>query len=117
MRFIKTYWHGLEGELDDDYYLNIKKQPIYNFALSSLFLLNHHSVELYTDAAGENIISHFEIPFTKFHIVDKISNRYKSINDLYVMSLQNGPVALIDDNVLVMDTINIHVDKSKMIVL
>jgi len=117
MKYIKTYWHNLEGISRENFYLEIKTQPLYLFGLSSLLLTEHHEVELYTDAEGEKIIGQFNIPFSRVHVLDKVSARYKSLNDLHVLSLQTEPVVLIDDNLLVMGQVDVRVPPSSVTVL
>ncbi|WP_207512783.1 DUF6734 family protein [Longitalea luteola] len=107
MKIIKTYWDDPDGPDRRPYYLTIRREPLYLFGLSSLLLLKHHTVELYTDAAGARIIDSLSIPFAKINVVDKLSASYKSVNDLHVLSLQAQPAVLVDDTLLTMGKIDL----------
>lgn len=117
MKIIKTYWPTPEGPDRQAYYLKIKREPLYLFGLSSLLLLKHHSAELYTDAEGAKIIDQLSIPFSKINVVEKVSATYKSVNDLHVLSLQQGPAALVDDNLLTMGKIDFNFKQDTINVL
>jgi hypothetical protein len=117
MKFIKTYWPDLAGIDDATYYLKVQREPLYLFTLSSLTIIEHNDLELYTDADGEKIIRELEIPFKKINIVSRKSKRYKSVNDLYVISLQNEPVTFIEDNLLSFSKLTIPHSQSSVYVL
>ncbi|HRP37923.1 MAG TPA: hypothetical protein PLS50_09020, partial [Candidatus Dojkabacteria bacterium] len=92
MDFIKTYWPDSNRHFDNIFYPEVKRQALYRFALSSLMLSRSHSVKLYTNEEGASVVKMINIPFSEIIIFDNPSYRYKSFNNLHVLSLQNDPV-------------------------
>jgi len=109
MKFIKTYWPGLEGLEKAEYYSRLKNQPLYLFGLSASLLLQDHTTELYTDPEGAEIVRTLGIPFPTIHTIERPSPRWKAFNDLHVLSLQDSPAVLLEDSILPMGPIDITV--------
>ncbi|HEV2483375.1 MAG TPA: DUF6734 family protein [Puia sp.] len=108
MRFIKTYWHLPEGADRENYYPKIKREPIYPFALSALSLSRYHEMEIYTNREGNELFAQCKIPCSKITVIELIHPMYRSINDLYVLSLQRQPAVLIDDNLIMKERLDLR---------